>query len=409
MSEWQHVAQDLEDAGVLLIQDGNHGEYRPRPQEFTESGTAFIRAADIDEGTLKFVSAQKINDVARARVRKGVGASLDTIISHKGTVGKVAFVPAGSPSFVCSPQTTFWRSLDHQVIDPRYLYSYLRSGPFISQLRAIEHESDMAAYVSLTQQRRLRITVPPINVQRSIAGLLGALDDKIAVNERIAVTYERLLQCRYVELGLADEPQAETAVPVIELVTFNPKVAKPTADEPVYVEMAALQTDRFSIPTWTRRAPKSGPRFMNGDTLLARITPCLENGKTGYVDFMEDGEVGLGSTEFIVMRSLPGVPKQLSYFLARDSRFREHAIRNMVGTSGRQRVSAADAANYLVNKPDGDALASFGAEASAAFAHIKSLEAEKRTLATLRDTVLPHLMSGRLRVKDAEKIVEDAT
>lgn len=409
MSEWQHVAQELEEAGLLLIQDGNHGEYRPRPQEFNETGTAFIRAADMGEGVLKFSSAQRINEAARARIRKGVGAPLDAIISHKGTVGKVAFVPAESPHFVCSPQTTFWRSLDHQVIDPRYLYNYLRSEPFISQLRAIEHESDMAAYVSLTQQRRLSVTVPPIAVQRSIAGLLGALDDKIAVNERIAITYEQLLQCRYTELGLAEEPDPETAVPVTDFVTFNPKVSKPSADEPIYVEMAALHTHRASISSWTRRVPKSGPRFMNGDTLLARITPCLENGKTGYVDFMEDGEVGLGSTEFIVMRSLPGVPSELSYFLARDSRFREHAIRNMVGTSGRQRVSAADAANYLVNQPDADALAAFGKEVSAAFAHTKSLQSESRILATLRDTLLPQLMSGRLRVKDAEKIVEDAT
>lgn len=257
--------------------------------------------------------------------------------------------------------------------------------------------------------KQIPILLPEPGEQRSIVAVLGALDDKIVVNERIAITYERLLQCRYAELGLADEPIPERAVPVTDLVTFNPKVARPSADEPVYVEMAALQTDQASIPAFTRRVPKSGPRFMNGDTLLARITPCLENGKTGYVDFMEDGEVGLGSTEFIVMRSLSRVPSELSYFLARDSRFREHAIRNMVGTSGRQRVSAADAANYRVNRPDADALASFGREASAAFAHIKSLQAESRTLTTLRDTLLPQLMSGRLRVKDAEEIIEDAT
>ncbi len=251
------------------------------------------------------------------------------------------------------------------------------------------------------------IKVPERPEQDAIATLLGALDDKIDVNRRIAATYEQLLHCKYTAMGLSGEPDDEHAIPVTALITFNPKLTKPSADEPVYVDMAALQTDQASIPTWTRRAPKSGPRFMNGDTLLARITPCLENGKTGYVDFMEDGEVGLGSTEFIVMRSRSGVPKELSYFLARDARFRAHAIRNMIGTSGRQRVSATDAANYFVKRPEAEALAVFGEEAATAFAHVKSLQSENRLLGTLRDTLLPQLMSGRLRVKDAEKIVED--
>ncbi|MFE9923820.1 restriction endonuclease subunit S [Streptomyces sp. NPDC005774] len=298
--------------------------------------------------------------------------------------------------------------LNARQLDKGFLHYALRVGDYRRHV-VNGATGSTVKHTSPTRICEYVISLPSLPEQRVIASLLGALDDKIAVNERIAITYERLLQCRYAELGLADEPNPERAVSVTRFVTFNPKVAKPSADDPIYVEMAALQTDRFSIPAWTRRAPKSGPRFMNGDTLLARITPCLENGKTGYVDFMGNGEVGLGSTEFIVMRSLPGVPSELSYFLARDGRFREHAIRNMVGTSGRQRVGAGDAANYQVNRPDSNALVGFGREASAAFGHIKSLQAENRTLATLRDTLLPQLMSGRLRVKDAEKIVEDAT
>ncbi|MFJ9600791.1 restriction endonuclease subunit S domain-containing protein [Streptomyces althioticus] len=293
-------------------------------------------------------------------------------------------------------------------LEQRFL-AYLISGkPFSDYVQGVQ-TGTAVPHISSAQINAFSFVCPSREDQVAISELLGSLDDKITINERIASTYEQLLQYRYTELGLIEEPSPEAAVPITGLVTFNPKLAKPSADEPVYVDMAALQTRLASIPAWTRRAPKSGPRFMNGDTLFARITPCLENGKTGYVDFMEDGEVGLGSTEFIVMRSVPGVPSELSYFLARDSRFRAHAIRNMVGTSGRQRVSAADAANYQVNRPDADALAAFGEEASTAFAHMKSLQAENRTLATLRDTLLPQLMSGRLRVKDAEKIVEDAT
>jgi type I restriction enzyme S subunit len=359
---------------------------------------------NIKRGSLDLSAVKYIDDTFHAELAKSQLKAGDLVIVRTGEPGTTALIPDGLGPMNCSDLVIASPMSD---VDARFLcYAINETAQEFVKAHTV---GAVQQHFNVKSAKELELSLPPLAVQRVISKLLGALDDKIAVNERIATTCERLLQCRFTELGLSDEPSLETAVSVTELVAFNPKIVKPSADEPVYVDMAALQTRLASIPSWTRREPKSGPRFMNGDTLLARITPCLENGKTGYVDFMEDGEVGLGSTEFIVMRSLPDVPSELSYFLARDSRFRAHAIRNMVGTSGRQRVSAADAANYQVNRPDPDALAAFGKEASAAFAHMRSLQAETRTLATLRDTLLPQLMSGRLRVKDAEKIVEDAT
>ena len=116
----QASVADLRSAGVLLVEDGNHGEYRPRPDEFTAVGTSFIRAADMSDGRVLFESASRIDDTARARIRKGVGAPGDVLLSHKGTVGKVAFASLHCEPFVCSPQTTFWRSLDQSRLDRRY-------------------------------------------------------------------------------------------------------------------------------------------------------------------------------------------------------------------------------------------------------------------------------------------------
>src|SRR5438477_2423653 len=87
-----------------------------------------------------------------------------------------------------------------------------------------------------------------------------------------------------------------------------------------------------------QREFSSGTRFNNGDTLLARITPCLENGKTAFVDFLEEGQTGWGSTEFIVLCPKPPIPAFFGYCVARDNDFREFAIQQMTGTSGRQRV-----------------------------------------------------------------------
>lgn len=168
---------ELQDEGVLLVEDGNHGEYRPRSDEFGQGEYSFIRAADMDGGSVLFEPAQRINSSALSRIRKGIGRGGDVLFSHKGTVGKLALVPLDAPPFVCSPQTTFWRTLDEEHLDRRFLYSFMRSRAFTDQWAARSNETDMAAYVSLTAQRELKIALPTIGEQRAIAGVLGALDE----------------------------------------------------------------------------------------------------------------------------------------------------------------------------------------------------------------------------------------
>lgn len=328
----------------------------------------------------------------------------DIVYSRRGDVERRALVRPVQEGWLCGTGCLRIRSGD--AINSAYL-SYYLGHPSVRQW--IKQHAVGATMPNLNTKilGAVPVVVPSRKEQESVAAVLGALDDKVAANERIAVTYEDLLKLQVERMGLEVEPDRESAVPVTEFVRFNPKVAKPSADA-VYVDMAALSTSRAGIGSWATRNPKGGTRFANGDTLLARITPCLENGKTGYVDFMDDGEIGVGSTEFIVMRSVQGIPPEFGYFLARSNRFREHAIRNMIGSSGRQRVAAVDAANFHINRPDENLLTEFGEVASDSFTHMRSLDRESRTLVTLRDALLPQLMSGKLRVRDAEKVVEEA-
>lgn len=276
--------------------------------------------------------------------------------------------------------------------------------------------TDISGYISGSTQPKLtkkslnaiELDMPGKGYQDAVVEILEVLDDKIAVNDRIAATVEQILSLKFQQLGVVGA-ESDELVPVSELIDFNPKESVPKVSPVPYIDMAALATDRARINSVGEREPKSGAKFRNGDTLLARITPCLENGKTGYVDSLPEGEVGIGSTEFIVMRSKAGIPKELSYFIARSDSFREHAIRNMEGTSGRQRVSAANVADYLVRFPEASSLEAFGEESKHSFQYIKALSKESQSLSELRDTLLPRLMSGEIRVKDAERIVEDVT
>lgn len=192
-AEWPTLrVADLQAQGKLLVEDGNHGEFRPLPHEFGSGSTAFIRAADIDGGRIVFDSADRINDKAVARIRKGVGKGDDILFSHKGTVGKLALVLCSAPPFVCSPQTTFWRVLDPRTFDRRFLYAFMRSDEFIEQWQARKGETDMADYVSLTAQRQFRVPIPSIEEQEAIGRVLGGLDDKIELNRQMNRTLEAM-------------------------------------------------------------------------------------------------------------------------------------------------------------------------------------------------------------------------
>ncbi len=181
MADAEYRVADLQHRGWLLVEDGNHGEYRPRSDEFGNGEFAFIRAADMDGGRVLFDQAERINATARARIRKGVGAPGDVLFSHKGTVGKVAFVSADAPPFVCSPQTTFWRTLDEQRIDRRYLYYFLCSAGFTEQWEARKDETDMAAYVSLSRWAALAAAAGAKERVAEVAGdLLAHFIDRAA-------------------------------------------------------------------------------------------------------------------------------------------------------------------------------------------------------------------------------------
>jgi type I restriction enzyme S subunit len=146
----------------------------------------------------------------------------------------------------------------------------------------------------------------------------------------------------------------------------------------------------------------SGTRFVNGDTLLARITPCLENGKTAFVDFLEEGEVGWGSTEYIVMRPREDLPECIAYFIARQNSFRVAAIQSMTGTSGRQRANAKTLAALSWVQYPKELLDRFDLFASSYLRLVRSRGEESKTLSELRDVLLPRLLSGEISVPEQE-------
>jgi type I restriction enzyme, S subunit len=432
----------LQEADILLVEDGNHGEYRPRPREFGEGRTAFIRAADIESGRVLFESAQRINETALARIRKGIGRGGDVLFSHKGTVGKLAATPLDSPPFVCSPQTTFWRSLKPSQLDRRFLYYFMCSPVFKNQWRARKGETDMADYVSLTAQRQFWVPLPPAQEQRAIGSILGALDDKIEVNRQVNRTLAAMAQAIFKSW----------------FVDFDPVVAKMAGRKPFAMndEIAAFFPDRFAeselglIPEgWDASrigekvkvvggsTPRTNePRFWDGGTIswitprdLAklqdyvvlnterRITPeGLSQISSGLlpvgtvllssrapIGYLAIAEVPLAINQgFIAMICDGNLPNHYVFHWTRENM--EEIVSRAGGTTFAE-ISKSGFRPIPVLVPDRKVIAAFQVFSEPLHQQIVANRRQSSALAEMRDLLLPKLLSGEVRVTEAETLV----
>lgn len=279
------------------------------------------------------------------------------------------------------------------------------------------------------------IKFPPLDEQAKIADLLTGFDAKIDLNRQMAATLEEMARALFKSWFIDFDPvQAkaegrDTGLPADIAVLFpnrfddgglpngwtwgtpenlievNPTTRIDRTNEAPYVDMASLPTQGHRIKSAVSRIVSSGSRFKNGDTLFARITPCLENGKTALVDCLDENTVAWGSTEFIVMRPKQSTPQPLAYLIARDASFRSHMIASMSGTSGRQRAPAEAVGRWNMAIPTDEVISAWGKAVTAMFDGIRSYSVEAERLTELRDTLLPKLLSGELRVADTETVI----
>ena len=143
-----------------------------------------------------------------------------------------------------------------------------------------------------------------------------------------------------------------TTIRAADFIEFNPRLSIKKGAVATKIAMDKLQPFTKKIPASEKAEFSGGAKFCNGDTIMARITPCLENGKTAFVDILADDEVAFGSTEFIVMRAREEISDpQFVYYLATSPLFRNVAIKSMVGSSGRQRVQQGVLDEMELNVP----------------------------------------------------------
>lgn len=385
-AEWlTKTVGQLEAERALLVQDGNHGANRPLKDEIVSTGIPHIRAADISElGTIDFNGSQRVAVSAWERIKKGRAQGNDVLLTHKGTVGRVALVPRGVTRFLCSPQTTLWRSMNREVLDQRYLHAYLRSPRFQVQLSQVMHESDMAPYVSLTNQRGFVLELPPIQEQRAIASVLGALDDKVESNRRLA---SALANVSLVAVDQACGLASDTT----RLSEVCDQIRAPGSPAHPYIGLGLLPKGSTILENWNVEDGPNGASwaFEPGDVLFGKLRPYFRKVVVAPLS-------GRCSREILVLR--PSQPDYYGLVVATvaSTAFIDYCTAISTGTK-MPRAEWKDASNFEVGLPSRKVLAELAEVTRRNYAWATSAIRESRTLTAVRDALLPRLVSGQIR------------
>lgn len=374
-----------------------------------EDGYPLIRTPNVGTGKLLLDGVQRVSEETyKEWTRRSVPIKDDLIMAREAPAGNVGIVTDGMK--VCLGQRTVHLRPNKKKVYPSYLNFYL-SDPH-QKARLLANETGATSkHVNLADIRKFPLPeFPPLPVQKKIADILSAYDDLIEVNRRSIQLLEESARRLYKEwfvhfrfpnhekVKMVDGlPVGWKRVPFNTVVQINPTERVANTDEIRSFPMSSLSTSQMTIEmseVEIREKP-TGVKFRNGDTLVARITPCLQNGKTGFVQCLHESEVACGSTEFIVLRSKDLCPEMV-YCIARTDDFRDKAIQSMVGASGRQRVQDECFGKIFIHLPSKVVLENFEMLTRPIWEKIRILDHEIIDAMIARDRILPRLMSGKV-------------
>ena len=374
------------------------------------NGFPLIRTPNIGKGRLILEGVHRVSqEVYDKRNLRAVPQDDDLIFAREAPAGNVAVIKNGEK--VCLGQRTVLLRPNKALVNPDFLAYYLLSPQQQYGLLGTANGATVA-HVNIPTVRNLKIDVPDLDKQVKIASIISSYDNLIENNQKQIKLLEEAAQRLYKEWFVDLRFPGYETTPVVDgvpegwelchledVIKFNPKVPLSKERLKQSVPMSALSTSSMTLDTeeFAATFSNSGSKFQNGDTLLARITPCLENGKTAFVAGVESDEGAVGSTEFIVMRS-KGINPYMVYLLARNDSFRQSAINSMTGSDGRQRAQADKLKALPYLKPADQIMMLFARYVEPMFIQIQKKNEQNVRLRQARDRLLPKLMSGEVEV-----------
>lgn len=402
----------LIESGILEIGDG----YRAKNSEMGFVGLPFVRAGNIDDG-FHFEDIDILDESRISKAGSKISRVNDIVFTSKGTVGRFAFVKPETPKFVYSPQLCYWRIKDVSILEPHYLFYWMRSRDFINQVHKVKGLTDMADYVSLSDQRKMIITAPPLHTQHKIAAILSAYDDLIENNTRRIAILEEMAQSLYREWfvqfrfpGHEEKSMVESTLGMIpegwEVVKFI-KIAELSRDN---INPGKFEFEKFahySLPAFDEgcmpvieygQSIKSNKFLVReGSVLLSKLNPRIPR---VWLPMLTLSERAIASTEFMVFVPKRSYTREMLYCCCQSTEFMDRFAGRSGGTStSHQRVKPEDLLNLPIVLPESSIVDAFTEITSPMFKVIHNMRLKIVNLRRTRDLLLPRLISGEIDVE----------
>lgn len=303
---------------------------------------------------------------------------------------KISIAYLDEEDCIISSSYTVFEVENKEELDPEYLMLWFSRPEFDRYARYKSHGSVREIF-DWNELCMVELPVPDIEKQRNIVKAYKTITDRIALKQKINDNLEATAQAYFDNLFFSCD---DTDCTLADIALVNPSRPLSKGVEARCFDMSTLPTSGC-IPTGDTTKPyNGGVRFINGDTLIARITPCLENGKAAYINILNEGEVAFGSTEYIVFASKDDIPSCFYYFLIRNSKFVTFALQFMNGSSGRQRVSGEELASFPLMIPSKEKLAAFNKVGKLVLEQMKESTEEIQFLKQLQETITATLSSN---------------
>ncbi|MGW9437233.1 restriction endonuclease subunit S [Streptomyces sp. NPDC055607] len=388
--EWTYVA--LEE---LLESNGlSYGIVQPGAA--VQNGIPIVRVKDLKEGRViqddpLRVSPEVEEKYSRTRLKGG-----EVLLSLVGSVGETAVV---------SSELAGWnvaRAIGVLRVSDRVSAHWVKvclDADVAQQFLQTRLNTTVQATLNLRDVREIPIVMPPERDRVAISEVLKALDDKIAVNESIAIAIEALMRNMYRACGSADGLIRIDRLG--RLVRDSVKPESLSGEEP-YIGLEHMPRKSVWLSAWGQASEVGSTKnaFQSDDILFGKLRPYFHKVGLAQVD-------GVCSTDILAVRASRAECRAWLLMALSSDELVAHATARSDGTR-MPRAKWADLAEFEVPWPGAEQVAYFEETATPLIDRVERGAAESRALARLRDTLIPQLMSGKLRVRDAERIVEDA-
>jgi len=433
--------------------DGNHGGIHPKAADYVDFGVPFIMASDLENGRVDLVGCKFISEKQAKALRKGFSKAGDVLLSHKATIGRTAIVQDSEHDFiVLTPQVTYYRIANKKLLNNRYLKSYFDSNFFQLILGQWAGAGSTRAYLGITGQLKLPIILPPPDVQEAIAGMVGSFDDKIELNRQTNQTLEQIAQTIFkswfvdfepvkakIEAKAAGRDLERAAMCAIsgklesELDQLSPEQRQQLAataalfpDELVESELGLIpagwkwttfgrvtdlfDSKRIPLSKRERELRKGNFPYYGAAALMDYVDDYLFDGV--HVLLAEDGSVmtpeGSPVTQYVWGRFW--VNNHAHVLKGRAPVSDEHILLFLKNTNITPYINGAvqlklnqknmNSIPFL--KASDAVLQGFSKAIAPLYDSLRGIFEQQTTLATLRDTLLPKLLSGELSVAECE-------